>query len=124
MAETWLIILLSGALTYGIRVSFIALHGRWQPPALFTRALRYVPPAVLSAIILPEGSVVSVIVRTSHQAVLSVDGQEPVTMEDGDEVQVEANHNTACFVRFRDRGYFYRNITNYMEQNPAAGESV
>lgn len=54
MAETWLIILFSGLLTYGIRVSFIALHGRWQPPPLFTRALRYVPPAVLSAIILPE----------------------------------------------------------------------
>lgn len=54
MAETWLIILLSGLLTYGIRLSFIALHGRWQPPLLFQRALRYVPPAVLSAIILPE----------------------------------------------------------------------
>jgi branched-subunit amino acid transport protein len=54
MAETWLIILLSGLLTYAIRLSFIALHGRWQPPLLFQRALRYVPPAVLSAILLPE----------------------------------------------------------------------
>ncbi len=54
MAETWLIILLGGLLTYGIRLSFIALAGRWQPPQLFQRALRYVPPAVLSAIILPE----------------------------------------------------------------------
>jgi branched-subunit amino acid transport protein len=54
MAETWLIIFLSGLLTYAIRLSFIALHGRWQPPLLFQRALRYVPPAVLSAIILPE----------------------------------------------------------------------
>lgn len=54
MAEIWLIILLSGLLTYGIRLSFIALHGRWQPPLLFQRALRFVPPAVLSAIILPE----------------------------------------------------------------------
>lgn len=54
MAETWLIILLGGLMTYGIRLSFIALAGRWQPPQLFQRALRYVPPAVLSAIILPE----------------------------------------------------------------------
>ncbi len=54
MAETWLIILLAGLLTFGIRLSFIAAFGRWQPPEFFQRALRYVPPAVLSAIILPE----------------------------------------------------------------------
>ncbi|MEN4010467.1 MAG: AzlD domain-containing protein [Chloroflexota bacterium] len=54
VAHTWLIIVLAGLLTFAIRLSFIALHGRWQPPALFQRALRYVPPAVLSAIILPE----------------------------------------------------------------------
>ena len=54
MAESWLIILLAGPLTYAIRLSFIALSGRWQPPRLFQRALRFVPPAVLSAIILPE----------------------------------------------------------------------
>lgn len=54
MAETWLIILLAGLLTFGIRLSFIALLDRWQPPELFLRALRFVPPAVLSAIILPE----------------------------------------------------------------------
>ncbi len=54
MAETGLIILLAGLLPFGIRVSFIAAFGRWQPPPLLTRALRYVPPAVLSAIILPE----------------------------------------------------------------------
>lgn len=54
MAQTWLIIVAAGLLTFGTRLSFIALLGRWQPPALFQHALRYVPPAVLSAIILPE----------------------------------------------------------------------
>lgn len=54
MAETWLIIIAAGLLTFGIRLSFIAALGRWQPPEFFMRALRYVPPAVLSAIILPE----------------------------------------------------------------------
>lgn len=54
MADIWLVILLAGLLTYATRLSFIAALGRWQPPALFLRALRYVPPAVLSAIILPE----------------------------------------------------------------------
>jgi branched-subunit amino acid transport protein len=54
VAEIWLVILLGGALTFGIRLSFIALHGKWNPPVWFQRALRFVPPAVLSAIILPE----------------------------------------------------------------------
>jgi branched-subunit amino acid transport protein len=54
MSEFWLIILLAGVMTYAIRLSFIALYGRWQAPLWFVRALRYVPPAVLSAIILPE----------------------------------------------------------------------
>jgi branched-subunit amino acid transport protein len=54
MANIWLIILLTTLLTFGTRLSFIALFGRWQPPEWFQRALRYVPPAVLSAIILPE----------------------------------------------------------------------
>jgi branched-subunit amino acid transport protein len=54
MATIWLIILFAGALTFLTRLSFIVLFGRWQPPELLRRALRFVPPAVLSAIILPE----------------------------------------------------------------------
>ena len=54
MAEIWIIIGLTALLTFGIRLSFIALSGRWQPPEFVQRALRFVPPAVLSAIILPE----------------------------------------------------------------------
>jgi branched-subunit amino acid transport protein len=54
MATIWLTIAAAGALTFLTRLSFIALLGRWQPPELLHRALRYVPPAVLSAIIFPE----------------------------------------------------------------------
>jgi branched-subunit amino acid transport protein len=54
MAEIWLTIVLAGILTFLIRLSFIFLLGRWQPPGWLGRALRFVPPAVLSAIIFPE----------------------------------------------------------------------
>ncbi len=103
----------------------LAVGGPIMPPDLRNILIVAVAPhlSVDRAIILSEGSVVTVTVRTTHQAVFSVDGQPPVSMADGDEVRVEANHNTACFVRFGDRGYFYRNITNYMEQNPTAGET-
>ncbi len=51
---TWLIILGMGLVTYAIRLSLIALLGRMQVPLLVQRGLRFVPPAVLSAIIFPE----------------------------------------------------------------------
>jgi branched-subunit amino acid transport protein len=50
----WLTITAAGVLTFLTRLSFIALLGRWQPPDVLRRALRYVPPAVLCAIIFPE----------------------------------------------------------------------
>ncbi len=49
----WLVMLLGGALTFGMRLSFIYLFGRFEIPVMVKRALRFVPPAVLSAIIAP-----------------------------------------------------------------------
>ena len=50
----WLVMLLGGLVTFGMRFSFIYLFGRFQVPETMRRALHYVPPAVLSAIIFPE----------------------------------------------------------------------
>ncbi|MBI1260882.1 MAG: AzlD domain-containing protein [Rhizobiales bacterium] len=50
---TWLIIILAGLCTWGLRLSFVEFHHRIQMPEAVTRALRYVPAAVLSAIIFP-----------------------------------------------------------------------
>jgi branched-subunit amino acid transport protein len=50
----WLTMVAAGLLTFLIRFSFIGMHGRWRAPAWLERALRFVPAAVLSAIILPE----------------------------------------------------------------------
>ena len=50
----FLTILGAGVLTFLTRLSFIALHGRVSMPDWFTRALMFVPVAVLSAITLPE----------------------------------------------------------------------
>lgn len=50
----WLVLLITGAITYGIRLSFILLYGKKSMPARIQQGLRFVPPAVLSAIIFPE----------------------------------------------------------------------
>ena len=49
----WLIMLLGGLITFGMRFSLIYLFGRFHIPVALRRALHYVPPAVLSALIVP-----------------------------------------------------------------------
>ncbi len=49
----WVVMIIGGLLTFGMRFSFIYLLGRVDVPPLVRRALRFVPPAVLSALILP-----------------------------------------------------------------------
>ncbi len=50
----WVIVLSGMAVTYAMRLSFVALIPiAWLPPIL-RRGLRFVPPAILAAIITPE----------------------------------------------------------------------
>jgi len=50
----WLIFLLGGLLTFGMRFSFIYLLGKYEVPETMRRALRFVPPSVLTAIVVPD----------------------------------------------------------------------
>ena len=51
--EWWAVILAVGALNYLSRLSFIALFARVEIPAIVQRALRFVPAAMLMAIVVP-----------------------------------------------------------------------
>ncbi|NLG98501.1 MAG: NAD(+)/NADH kinase [Chloroflexi bacterium] len=102
----------------------LAASGPILPPELRNILLIPVAPhlSMDRAIILSEGSGVKMTVHTRHEAVMSIDGHPPIPMLDGDSVLVRANHLTIKFVRLQDRGYFYRNIAKYMEQNPLTGK--
>lgn len=50
----WWLMLLSGAVTFGIRYSFIATEGHYQPPQWFRRMLPFVPIAALTALVAPD----------------------------------------------------------------------
>lgn len=52
--KLWLVLIFGGLLTYLTRLSFIALSGKIEFPDWLQCSLRYVPPAVLTAIIFPE----------------------------------------------------------------------
>ena len=102
----------------------LAAGGPVLPPEVRNILLIPVAPhlSMDRAIVLAEGSEVSIKLRSDHEAVLSVDGQEPVDLEDGDTVKVFASPHTVQFVRFQEAGYFYRNIIALMDQNPSAGD--
>ncbi len=65
--QLWLTILAASLLTFGLRYSFIAMGGAIKPPPLIQRALSYVPPAILSALVWP-----AVALRNGHLS-LSLD---------------------------------------------------
>jgi NAD+ kinase len=101
----------------------LAAGGPILPPELRNILLVAVAPhlSIDRAIVLAEGSSVRITVRTDHQAVFSPDGQFPIELQDGDQVEARASEHTAQFVRFQDPGYFYRNLTPYMYNNPVIG---
>jgi NAD+ kinase len=100
----------------------LAAGGPILPPEL--RNILIVPIAphlsVDRAVVLAEGSAVSIHVR-SENTVLSVDGAIPTGLAEDDRVDIRTAGYTAKFVRFGDAGYFYRNLTAHMNQNPAIG---
>lgn len=49
----WVVTLVIGLGTFALRLSFIHLWGRIQLPQIVHRALRYIPAAVLAALVVP-----------------------------------------------------------------------
>ncbi len=101
----------------------LAAGGPVLPPELRNILLVAVAPhlSIDRAIVLAEGSSVSITVNTDHEAVLSPDGQAPIALIDGDRVNAYASEHSVRFIRFQDPGYFYRNLTPHMNQNPITG---
>jgi NAD+ kinase len=103
----------------------LAAGGPILPPDLRNILLVPIAPhlSIDRGIVLAEGSSVAIQVHTSHHAVLSVDGQIPIELIDGDCVNIHASNHQLQFVRFQDPGYFYRNLTPHMNQNPSTGNT-
>lgn len=99
----------------------LAVGGPILPPALRNILLVPVAPhlSIDRAIILAEGSIVTIRVQTEHQAVISVDGHDPIILNNGDTVLVRASNHNVQFIRIQDPDYFYRNLTPHMNRNPS-----
>lgn len=80
--------------------------------------------SIEQSLVLSEDVSIAVIVFTSHQAVISIDGQSSVDLKNGDRIEIKASDHGVSFVRFQDPGYFYRNLIPYMDQNPTIKKNV
>jgi NAD+ kinase len=102
----------------------LAAGGPVLPPELRNILLVPVAPhlSMDRAIVLAEGSDVSVEILSSQQSVLSVDGQEPIPLYKGDRVEVRVSQHIVRLVRFQKAGYFYSSIISIMDQHPSAGD--
>ncbi|MBW8010791.1 MAG: NAD(+)/NADH kinase [Chloroflexi bacterium] len=100
----------------------LAAGGPILPPELRNILIMPVAPhlSVDRAIVLAEGSTVTVEVGDNQRAVLNLDGQLPVELTTGDRITVRASKYSVRFVRFQDPGYFYRHLIKLMDQNPSA----
>jgi len=104
----------------------LAAGGPILPPEIRNILLMPVAPhlSIDRAVVLSEGASVFIRVKTKHEAVVSVDGQEPVHLSTGDGVRILAHEKSLKMVRFEDPGYFYRHLTMHMEHNPLFGKRV
>lgn len=102
----------------------LAVGGPILPPELQNILIIPVAPhlSIDRAIILPADVCVSVTLQTYHEAVISLDGQNPIEVINGDSIRVSRAQYSVTFLRFQDPGYFYRNLAAYMEQNPIVND--
>jgi NAD+ kinase len=100
----------------------LAVGGPILPPELRNILLIAIAPhlSIDRAIVLPQGAAVEVVVRSDHEAQLSIDGGLPVPLQDDDVVSVRMSDYTTRFVRVRSRQYFYASLMQRMQQNPSA----
>jgi len=95
----------------------LAVGGPILPPELRNILLLPIAPHLSLArpLVLDKGVVVTLIVHTDHDAILTVDGQFLIDMEDGDRVVVASGPNVASFVRLLPRSYFYRTLQDRLK---------
>ena len=73
-------------------------------------------------LILPETDVVHFTVGGSVETLCSPDGQEGFRVEKGEQIIARASEENAWFVRFGDKGAYYRKVTALMQRNPSIGK--
>jgi NAD+ kinase len=97
----------------------LAVGGPILPPELKNILVTPVAPhlSMDRPMVLSQGATVEVVVEphTLAEVVLTVDGELVASLESSDQVVIRASDSVSCFVRLRDRNYFYRSLLDRLE---------
>ncbi len=73
-------------------------------------------PASESPVLVEPDAEIAIRIRTDHGAILSLDGQDDFPVDDGAQIIARQSPHRARFLRFRDPGYFYRNLSDLLNR--------
>ena len=95
----------------------LAVGGPVLPPELHNILVIPIAPhlSMDRAVVLSQGSEVRMMVYSDHDAMLTVDGQVVVAVEDGDQVVVTGSPHSARFIRLRESSYFYQSLMEKLQ---------
>ncbi len=95
----------------------LAAGGPILPPELRNILLLPIAPhmSLARAIVLDQGAAVTLHVQTDHAAILTLDGQFLIDLQDGDRVVVTSSPYGADFVRIQPRSYFYQTLIDRLK---------
>ncbi len=98
----------------------LAAGGPILPPTLKNIVLVPIAPhlSLDRPIVLSQGSVVEMIVGTDHQAILTNDGQDEMTLKNGDRVVVQASPFVTRYLRVKSPNYFYHTLMTRLKPEP------
>jgi NAD+ kinase len=101
----------------------LAAGGPILAPTVRTVLLTLIAPYLspVHSLVLPEGSRVALKIRSPLQAMLTIDGQYDIEIEDGDTVQVEASPDLARFARLQEHTQFYRTLIKRLREDGGQG---
>jgi len=62
------------------------------------------------ALVLPAATKVEFEITTTHEAMLSIDGQTELQLQSSDKIEVKLSSHTAKFLRLQSKSYFYKSL--------------
>lgn len=68
------------------------------------------------AVVLPSEAEIQIKVTTTHEAMLSIDGQVETPLRSGDEVKIKRSLHVARFLRIRHKAYFYSYLESRLKR--------
>lgn len=101
----------------------LAAGGPILAPTVRTVLLTLIAPYLspVHSLVLPEGSHVTLEIRSPLQAMLTIDGQYDIEVVDGDTVQVQASPDLARFARLQEHTQFYRTLIERLREDGGQG---